>query len=448
MWKHLVISCVLVLSGMLASACNVDNGETMSEPAAPPPAEDPGPRAERETDPQVDADRLAELSADQRDFAFGLLRQLANERDDNLFVSPYSIAAALAMVYAGADGDTRRQMAETLHFPLDDEYLHAAFNRLDREFAARAEAEPDNDGDPFRLDVVNQLWGHEGFEFLEEYLDLLARHYGAGMRRVDFRNAFEEVRLEINDWVAEQTEQRIEDLLPPRSLNEDTRFVLVNAIYFLGSWKHAFEEAQTGDQPFTRPDGSRVEVPMMRQTASFRHHADDHTVAVSMPYVGDDLELVAMMPAEADTFDRWAADLDRERYDRVLESMRQGDVALHFPRFESGSELQLSQLLRTMGMVDAFDECEADFRGITGVEPCIPDRSVYIDEIFHKSFVDIDETGTEAAAATAVVMMRVTAMAPEPPTVRFDRPFYYFIHDRPTGTILFAGRMLDPKAAD
>jgi serpin B len=436
---------LLVLLPLMVAGCTVDEDEV----AVQQPDNGDEMAVERATDPQVDDEVFAGLISDQREFALSLLRQLAAGTGDSLFVSPYSIAAALAMVYAGADGDTRRQMAQTLHFPLDDDVLHPAFNRLERELAARAELEPDNDGDAFRLDVVNQTWGHETFQFQQAYLDLLARYYGAGMRQVDFRTAFEQVRLEINDWVAEQTGQRIEDLLPPRSLDADTRFVLVNAIYFLGSWKHAFEEDQTSERPFTRLDNSRVAVPMMQQTASFGHHADERTVAVSLPYVGDEIELVAMMPADASAdFQEWAGTLDREQFDRVLESMSRREVVLYFPRFESGSDLKLSDVLKRMGMVDAFDECDADFRGITGIDPCIPDRSLYIDEIFHKSYVEIDEAGTEAAAATAVVMTRVTAVGPEPPTVRFDRPFYYFIHDRPTGTLLFVGRMLDPTAQD
>lgn len=446
MWKWLVVVFCFGLAAVMLSACERGEDVEMDEPAKRPAEVEQA--VERETDPQVDDEQLARLAADQRDFAFSLLEQLAEDGDDNLFVSPYSIAAALAMVYAGADGQTRREMAETLHFRLDDEALHPAFNRLERELAAPAETRPDNDGDAFRLDVINQTWGHETFDFQQDYLSLLARHYGAGMRQVDFRNAFEAVRQEINDWVADQTEQRIEDLLPQQSLNADTRFVLVNAIYFLASWKHAFDEDQTSDQPFTRLDGGAVDVPLMRQTERFGYHSDEQTVAVSMPYVGDEIELVAMMPADPEQFNQWAAGLDRETYDQVRDSMSEREVALHFPRFESGSDLKLSEVLRRMGMIDAFDECAADFRGITGVEPCIVDRSLYIDEIFHKSFVDIDEAGTEAAAATAVAMMRVTALPPEPTTVRFDRPFYYFIHDRPTGTVLFAGRMLDPTASD
>ncbi|QOC21610.1 serpin family protein [Wenzhouxiangella sp. AB-CW3] len=435
----------LVLMVVLLAGCAPDEDDVdMHEPVNGDEAVEAIEDATDAPEPQLDDGVLAGLTADQREFAFSLLKQLGIEHD-NVFVSPYSIAAALAMVYAGADGDTREQMAGTLHFPLEDGDLHAAFHRLDRELAARAEVELEEEGDSFRLDVVNQTWGHETFEFRQDYLDLLARYYGAGMRQVDFQTAFEAVREEINDWVADQTEQRIEDLLPPQSLNADTRFVLVNAIYFLGSWKHAFDKEGTQDRSFTRLDGSEVDVPMMRQTARFGHHADEHTLAVSLPYVGDEVELVAMMPADASAdFNSWAGGLDGERFDQVLEAMERQEVALYFPRFESESAFELADFLGEMGMVDAFDECAADFRGITGVEPCIPDRSIYIDEIFHKSFVGIDEAGTEAAAATAVAMVRVTAMPPEPVEVRFDRPFYYFIHDLPTGAILFAGRMLDP----
>lgn len=447
MSKNLVAVCGLVSALILASGCDTNKGRDMAK-SEEPRASKVESQVSRETAPQVDDERFAQLIADQRNFTFNLVQRLGEREDGNLFVSPYSISAALAMVYAGAQGETRQQMAETLGFPIDEDTLHPALNRLDRELSKRAPTKPDQDGDPFRLDVVNQTWGHETFEFQQNYLDLLARHYGANMRVVDFRNAFEAVRLEINDWVEEKTEERIVDLLPPQSLNADTRFVLVNAIYFLGSWKHAFDEENTSNQPFTRPDGNRVDVPMMHQTALFGHYADQHTVAVSMPYIGDDIELVAMMPANANSFEQWATELDREHFDGVLAKIDRRDVALHLPRFKSGSALKLSELLESMGMVDAFDECAADFRGITGSDPCIPDRAIYVDEIFHKSFVDIDESGTEAAAATAVVMMRVTSVQPEPPTVRFDRPFYYFIHHRPTGLILFAGRMLDPLQGD
>ncbi|WP_157960353.1 serpin family protein [Marinimicrobium alkaliphilum] len=447
MKKNLVALCGLMSILMLLFGCDTDDSAelTESDKSRIGTVES---QVTRDTAPLIDDERFTPLIADQRTFTFSLLQQLGEHEDGNLFVSPYSISAALAMVYAGAQGETRRQMAGTLNFPLDNDALHPGFNRLDRELGERASDEAANNGDPFRLDVVNQTWGHEAFEFRQDYLDLLARHYGAGIRRVDFRNDAEAVRLEINDWVERKTEERIVDLLPPESLNAETRFVLVNAIYFLGSWKHAFEEESTRNQPFMRPDGSQIDVPMMRQTAHFGHYAGEHTVAVSMPYIGDDIELVAMMPADADNFNRWAAELDREHFDGVLENINSRDVALHFPRFESGSDLKLSELLESMGMVDAFDECAADFSGITGADPCIPDRAIYIDEIFHKSFVDIDESGTEAAAATAVAMVRVTSLGPEPPTVRFDRPFYYFIHDRPTGLILFAGRMLDPLQDD
>lgn len=445
--KNFIAVCGLVSVLILAFGCDTDKGVDMIESDEPRVSKVESQVA-RDTAPQVDDERFTALIADQRNFTFSLLQRLSEREDGNLFVSPYSISAALAMVYAGAQGETRRQMAETLGFPLEQDTLHPAFNRLDRELNEHAPAKPDQDGDPFRLDVVNQTWGHETFEFQQDYLDLLAKHYGAGMRVVDFRNAFEAARLEINDWVAEKTEERIVDLLPPQSLNADTRFVLVNAIYFLGSWKNAFDKEQTSDQPFTRLDGSRVDVPMMHQTARFAHHADERTVAVSMPYIGDHIELVAMMPANANSYKQWATELNREYFDGLLDKMNPRDVALHFPRFESGSDLRLSELLKSMGMADAFDECKANFRGITGAEPCIPDRAIYVDQIFHKSFVDIDESGTEAAAATAVVMMRVTSMRPEPPTVRFDRPFYYFIHHRPTGLILFVGRMLDPLQGD
>ena len=401
---------------------------------------------ERDLDPDVDDATLLELTADNRAFAFSLFHALRDDdaTDENLFLSPHSISTALAMMHGGAKENTYDQMSEVLHFHLGED-LHPAFNRLDLELASRSEVATDDDEDPFVLDLVNQSWGHEDFDFTDDFLDLLAVNYGAGMSLVDFVANHDEIREEINAWVEAQTNDRIQDLLPPGSLKTTTRSVMVNAIYFYGAWAQPFQESSTQDRPFTRLDGSTVDVPQMFEDRSVMAALDSSadTVAISIPYVGEEVSLVAMMPSDGEAdFEAWEASLDAAKFDEVIASMSQGRVMLRFPRFESGGAVELKETLQALGMVDAFDECAADFSGITGHPPCIDFLSLYIDEIYHQTFVSVDEEGTEAAAATAVVGATPTSM---PPTLDFDRPFIYAIYDHPTETILFLGRMVDPS---
>lgn len=425
---------------------------TNANNAEPDPVDAPGEARKselsRETDPDVDNQTFADFTADNRDFAFSLFDQLREDEGDgeNLFVSPHSISIALAMTYAGAEEDTREQMAEALQFNLDDDALHPAFNKLDQALDQRSEIELEEEEDQaFSLDVVNQTWGHDDFDFVDAYLDLLGLHYGAGMYVVDFVSDYEQIRKDINAWVEGQTNDRIEDLLPEDSLTEDTRFILVNAIYFYGTWENTFDEQATSETPFTLLDDTTEEVPMMRQDSRFGlfDKEDDDTIAVSMPYVGEEVSMVAFMPAdEEDDFLQWEQDFTRQDFDTVIEEMMDMRVMLSFPRFEDDAEFELEETFEALGMIDAFDECDADFGGITGHPPCLDFKSLYIDEIYHQSFVSVDEEGTEAAAATAVVGDTPTSM---PPSVTFDRPFYYAIYDHPTDTILFLGRMVDPS---
>ncbi|RAL22443.1 serpin family protein [Lujinxingia litoralis] len=401
--------------------------------------------------PEVDASVQEQLAADNRDFAFNLFGQLREEGepDENIFVSPHSISIALAMTYGGAEEATKAQMAEALRFTLPDEALHPAFNYLDQELASRATYEPaeEQGGEPLVLQVINQTWGQQGFHFESDFLDLLALHYGADMRVVDFVTAAEDIRQEINEWVETQTEERIQDLLPSGVLSSDTRMVLVNAIYFYGSWLQAFDESQTNDAAFTLLDGSEVQVPMMKQQAEFGYYEDDTTVAASLPYVGEEASMIVWMPADAEAdFGAWEEGMTRESFDVIAQGVRGSqEVEVTLPRFESEGDYALVETLKALGMEDAFDFCAADFGGMTGADPCIQGESLYISEILHKSFVSVDEKGTEAAAATAVIMDTETSVPAEPASVRFDRPFYYAVYDQGTGTLLFMGRMLDPS---
>ena len=412
-------------------------------------AEAPIPEEEEAT--VLDASEQARFAAGNREFALAAFQQLLASPDpsDHLLISPHSILSALAMVYAGADGGTREQMRETLRFALDEPALHLAFGALDGALAERAKVERQDEARGFELSVVNRLWGQHDGGFLPEYLGLVERHYGAGVELVDFESDPDGIRGKVNEWVEEQTRKRIRDLMPDGSVNEDTRMILVNAIYFLASWQDAFEEEKTRDQPFTTGAGTTVEVPMMHRTEHMPAHVGEDTIAVSLPYVGRDVSLLALMPADAGAdFDAWLGGLDRGAFDAVAAGLERKRVALDFPKLTGGSSFRLSDLLQDMGMPLAFSRTEADFRRMNGVGPGVLGQSLYIDEVFHKTFIDLDEAGTEAAAATAVVMMRLTAITPDddPLEIRFDRPFVYAIYDHPTETILFLGRVLDPGA--
>jgi serpin B len=387
----------------------------------------------RITTPDVSADDLSRLAAGNTRFALQLYRALRGQ-ERNLFFSPYSISVALAMTYAGGRGETEQQMAETLHF-VEQSRLHPAFNGLQLELDSRAK-DPRSDEARFLLRVANAIWGQKGFAFLPEFLDVLAQHYGSGLRLVDFRQAPEEARVIINEWVSEQTEGKIEDLLPPNAVDALTRLVLTNAIYFNASWLHPFEEELTKDSPFHLLDDTQINVPTMEQSESFGYAHGEGYQAVELPYAGMKLSMVILLP-EAGRFQAFASSLDAERLGQILDEVQPRQVHLTLPRFAYDSEFSLSETLPQMGMVIPFTG-DADFSGMTG------DRDLFIDDVIHKAFVAVDEAGTEAAAATAVVM-KLTAAPAKPVVVTVDRPFVFCIRDIPTGTILFLGQVVNPQ---
>jgi serpin B len=389
---------------------------------------------ERITSPDVPDTDLDLLVEGNSAFAFELYQALRGE-ERNLFYSPYSISLALAMTYAGARGETEQQMAETLKFLLAQEDLHPAFNGLDILLAQRGEGAEGKDDQGFRLNIVNAIWGQKDYAFLDEFLDVLAENYGAGLRLVDFINETEKSRVTINDWVSEQTEGRIEDLIPQGVITILTRLVLTNAIYFNAAWEYPFEEDATYNGPFYLLDGSEVTVPLMRQTESFRYAEGDGYQAVELPYDGRELSMVILLPEEGQ-FEAFEGSLDADLVAAIIEDLDSSEVALTMPKFEFESAFGLKEALSAMGMPIAFTD-EADFSGMTGV------RDLHIAEVIHKAFVSVDEAGTEAAAATAVIM-ELTAMPAEPVEVTVDHPFIFLIRDIETGTILFVGRVLNP----
>ncbi len=385
---------------------------------------------------------LAALADGNSAFAFDLYHALRGQ-DGNLFYSPHSISLALAMTHAGARGETERQMADALRFTLPRDRIHPAFNALDQELASRGDGLQEEDGEGFRLNIVNAVWGQRDHPFREPFLDVLAESYGAGVRQAGFREMPDESRLAINDWVAENTEDRIKDLIPPGVINPLTRMVLTNAIYFNASWTYPFHEADTRQRPFHLLDGGSVDVPMMRTSEDFGYAAGDGYQAVDLPYAGNELSMTVLLPDEG-RFREFEESLDTALAQRIIADLWFRRVTLDLPRFEFESEFQLSETLKFMGMSDAFDSAASDFSGMDGRSCLAGDpECLFIREVVHKAFVSVDEAGTEAAAATAV-MMQAESAPPDPISVTVDRPFIFLIRDGETGAILFIGRVEGP----
>ena len=395
----------------------------------------PGPNP---TSPKVANDELASLVEGNTTFALDLYRQLALSAG-NLFYSPYGISLALAMAYAGAGGETGEQMSNTLRFGLTQDRLHPVFNALDLQLASRSAGGEDGG---FELNIANSVWGQEAHPFLPAYLDTLAANYGGEIREGDFRRDPEGSREEINQWVAAETNGRIEDLLARESITPLTRLVLANAVYFKAEWASPFDESVTSPRPFHALDGGEARVPMMGQAAGFGYARGDGFQAVDLPYAGGDVSMTVLLPDEG-RFNDVESFLDADLVGRVLRELEVRMVRLSMPKFDLESTFDLSDVLAEMGMPNAFDEKKAELRGMDGLS-CLAgdDQCLWISEVAHKAFVSVDEAGTEAAAATAAVA-GITRAEPEPPIeVTIDRPFIFLIRDRDTGAVLFLGRIV------
>lgn len=390
-----------------------------------------------DTQPSVAPADFDAFIAGTNAFGFDLYHRLAGS-DENLFYSPLSTAMALAMTYAGAAGDTDAQMASVLHNTLAKETYHLAMNKLAVELGARniAPHATEEGTKSVKLLPVNASWAQKDYAILPGYLDTLSTRYDAGQHLVDFIGDAEGARLAINDWVETRTEQRIVELLPPGSLDSSVRLVLTNALYFYGSWAQAFDEEATQDGVFHGAAGD-VSAPMMHASRSLPYAEGDGWQAVSVPYDGHEMEMVIVLPA-ADRFTELRGKLDQGWLKQTLGSMTSdASVDLTLPKFEFtwGTESLASQL-KALGMTDAFIFGQADFSGIEAM------RELFIGDVLHKAFVGVDEAGTEAAAATAVIMLG-GGMPGETKTVTADRPFMFFVVDA-TGLVLFTGELHVP----
>jgi serpin B len=391
---------------------------------------------QRLTSPGVAPDDIQALTDENNAFALDLYQSL-HAQDGNLIYSPYSISLALAMTYAGARGDTESQMAETLHFSPQNK-LHSALNALDLALAKRDQA-GSNDETALQLNLANAVWAEQTFPFLNDYLDVIAQNYGAGIQQADFIHQPEAVRREINGWVSKETRDKVQDLIPEGVLDPSTKMVLVNAIYFKADWLYPFAPDGTQDAPFHLLDGSDVQVKMMSQSLFGIPYAQGGGYqAIELPYQGETAALDILLP-DRGTFSEFESRLDAQKLDEILRSLQpSGQLELELPKFSFSTTFDLKERLTSMGMPDAFDPDRADFSGMTG------ERDLYIDTVLHKAFVAVDEKGTEAAAATAVIMVPMSAPMLPDVTLTIDRPFIFVIRDLPSGQILFIGRVLNP----
>jgi len=393
---------------------------------------------------QLDDPAAATLAEDNAAFAFDLYQQIKGE-DGNIFYSPYSISQAMAMVYAGAMGDTESQMEDVLRLTLPQADLHPAFATLQDDLSNREDPGGEvlgMEGERFQLNIANAIWGQDKYPFLNSYIDLLDEHYGAGLQQVDFMTMPEEARQMVNDWVAEQTEDRIKDIVPEGAINAMTRLVLANAIYFNASWNFPFPEFATADAPFTLLDGEEVTVSMMKQQENYQYVAGEGYQAVLLPYIGGDTGMLVLLPDDGE-FEDFESALDAETYADILSALEPQEVALGMPRLEYEFNLSLSGTLADMGMTDAFSGDAADFSGMANLDEA--GENLFISDVLHKAFVKVDESGTEAAAATVVIMEALSAMPVEPIELTIDRPFIFTITDLRSDSILFIGRVLDPS---
>ena len=389
-------------------------------------AAEPGKAPAKELDPDAKA-----VVAGNNAFAFDLYARLMGEKG-NLFFSPYSVSTALAMTYAGARGDTAAQMAKVLHFDLDQAKLHPAFKTIINGLQAEREKRG------YQLSVANALWGQAGFKFIDDFLALTKANYGAGLSTVDFKRDAESARKTINAWVEKQTQDKIKELIQKGILTPDTRLVLVNAIYFKGDWETPFKPANTRKAPFTLADGKTVDVQMMNQKHEFKYMENESFQALELPYAGDELSMVIFLPRKADGLAEFEKSLTASNLAAWTPKLAQREVNVFLPKFRMTWYFRLDKVLPSMGMVDAFDRLRANFSAMTTQE------ALMIAAVLHKAFVDVDEKGTEAAAATAVIMAPKAAPA-RAPVFRADHPFAFVIRDVRSGSVLFAGRLSEPE---
>lgn len=381
---------------------------------------------------------LSSLVDGNNEFAFSIyqvINKISNTK--NLVFSPYSISLALAMTYGGARAETAKEMAQALHIELPENIFLKSWNNLD-QWMANLDEDSNQTDKGIDLQISNTVWVQQGYPFLESYLNLLAEYYGAGLHTTDFAQFPDESRLAINNLAADQTNQKIKNLIPPGAIHPLTRMALVNAIYLSAPWRQPFDEQLTKEKPFYLTDGSKISIPFMEQTQEIPYFVDDSVKMVSLPYSGGHFSMVIVMPA-AGTYQQFSNQLGFQKISDSLENLSIGKVEINIPRFRLENDFNLNEILENLGMKLAFIPGQADFSGME------PGHEIYIDQVFHKAFIDVNEAGTEAAAATAILMAGKGFNPEEPQKITIDHPFLFFIQEMESGSILFIGQVTNPN---
>lgn len=362
------------------------------------------------------------------DFTFSLYSKLKDEsKAKNLFFSPYSISTALALVYGGAGGETKKQMAKVLHFTLSDEYLHPAFGALQKKLIQEDKSRG------YQLLVANALWGQKGEPFLKEFLDLTQNCYGAAIRQLDFINETEPSRQIINLWVEEKTNNKIKDIIPPGGINEDTKVVLTNTIYFKGEWENKFAKAFTTLGEFNIDTKRTVEVNMMYKQGTNKFYEDEKLQILELPYK-EEMCMLLILPRDIEGIKEIDNILSADILKTFENKSKKEEVEIYLPKFKiTWGTFSLKNALKELGMSDAFEMGKADFSGINGK------RDLFISDIYHKAFIEVNEEGTEAGAGAAAIIVASIS-----PVFRADHPFVFIIKDNRSGSILFIGRLMNP----
>jgi serpin B len=409
---------ILLVVAAIIAGCSVKRGE-QGESVSPVPPVEP----------------ISIISTEDGNNLFALdLYAKLREEPGNLFFSPYSISTALAMTYAGARGETEKQMAKTLHFVLPEGKLHNALSRLQRDLNERGKK------GAYELTVSNALWGQKGYGFLKDFLGIIASNYEGGFNEVDFASDAESVRQTINKWVEDKTNGKIKDLIGPGILDKFTRLVLTNAIYFKGNWAKQFDGNKTEESSFTLLNGEKINVSMMNQRAEFNYMETEGVQGIELPYTDDELSMFIFLPKKFDGLGDLEKSLTLENLSDWMEQFSKREVIVSVPKVRMTNQVSLVDVLRSMGMQDAFS-MKADFSGMDGT------KDLYISAVIHKAFVDMNEEGTEAAAATAVIL-RLKSAPVKAPIFRADHPFLFLIRDNKSGSILFMGRLTDPSQTE
>ncbi len=374
----------------------------------------------------------AAAAKSNNDFAWAMYDEI-RDSDENIFFSATSIQTAFGMAYAGAREETATELETSLKMAVTGEDYHQAMSSMVEGFNAHDR--------PYELQLVNRLWCQSDLSFEPDYLDITDRFYEANVARLNFKKKPEPSRQTINRWVEEQTNDRIKDLLPQGSIKPLTAAVITNAIYFKGDWRSPFDEANTRDERFDAAGRGQVEVPLMHQTAQFAYGKAQGAQVLAMPYAGDELSMVVVLPKKGTNLRK--LDVSTEMWDEWVSATRAQTVEVWYPTFEMDWGGSIKDDLKALGMERSFSDY-ADFTGMFG-----PKNPVKIDDVIHKAFVAVDEEGTEAAAATAIIMVGVTSVSkPAPiPVFRADRPFLFAIRHNVSGALLFVGRMMDPSQA-